>query len=138
LTQLAAVYEHNRDLDKTDRILLFDTATHPPVEEGAIIVSSSYRKGSRKYRIFGLDKFPVEVRILAWAKNAKVKIIPMPITIVGLCLLELWLLMTIARQTFVDGSRPAAVSLAGAARVILWRSLRHSIVVSVGRGVSLK
>ena len=138
LTQLAAVYEHNRDLDKTDRILLFDTATRLLVEEAVIIVSSSDRKDSRKYRIFGLDKFPVEVRILAWAKNAKVKIIPMPITIAALCLFELWLLMTIARQTIVDGSPPAGVSLAGVARVILWLSLRHSIVVSVGRGASLK
>ena len=65
LTQLAAVYEHNRDLDKTDRILLFDTATRLLVEEAVIIVSSSDRKDSRKYRIFGLDKFPVELRILA-------------------------------------------------------------------------
>jgi hypothetical protein len=64
LTQLAAVYGHNRDLNKTDRILLCDTASHPPVEEGAIIVSSSDRKDNRKYRIFGLDKFPVEVGIL--------------------------------------------------------------------------
>jgi hypothetical protein len=65
LQPLAAAYGDSRDLNKTDRILSFDNATHPLVEEGAIIVSSSYRKDSRKYRIFGLDKFPVEVRILA-------------------------------------------------------------------------